>query len=198
MTRLQRDWAQGRFRGLPAPAVSTAVPRHGRRHQHGARHVMGARERSRAVHRKEVAWCHHTEGHSPPPHPEEETTMLRMDRYPYSRFWAIWDQDLVAVVVYKKGPLSFCGGSRRAYPHPLEPLCQQRPPLPVRSGERQARGPARTPPGSGIIRARARSDARPSACRAVRRPGQSAHGYTPRQGGPPGPRQHQGEGKGRP
>ncbi len=32
--------------------------------------------------------------------------MLRMDHYPYSRFWAIWDdQDLVAVVVYKKG---FC------------------------------------------------------------------------------------------
>ncbi len=30
--------------------------------------------------------------------------MLRMDHYPYSRFWAIWDdQDLVAVVVYKKG-----------------------------------------------------------------------------------------------
>ncbi len=30
--------------------------------------------------------------------------MLRMDRYPYSRLWAIWDdQDLVAVVVYKKG-----------------------------------------------------------------------------------------------
>ena len=30
--------------------------------------------------------------------------MLRMDRYPYSRFWAIWDdQDLVAMVVYKKG-----------------------------------------------------------------------------------------------
>jgi hypothetical protein len=30
--------------------------------------------------------------------------MLRMDRYPYSRFWAIWDdQDLVAVVVYKQG-----------------------------------------------------------------------------------------------
>jgi hypothetical protein len=30
--------------------------------------------------------------------------MLRMDRYPYSRFWAIWDnQELVAVVVYKKG-----------------------------------------------------------------------------------------------
>ena len=30
--------------------------------------------------------------------------MLRMDRYPYSRFWVIWDdQDLVAVVVYKKG-----------------------------------------------------------------------------------------------
>jgi hypothetical protein len=30
--------------------------------------------------------------------------MLRMDRSPYSRFWAIWDdQDLVAVVVDKKG-----------------------------------------------------------------------------------------------
>jgi hypothetical protein len=30
--------------------------------------------------------------------------MLRMDRYPYSIFWTIWDdQDLVAVVVYKKG-----------------------------------------------------------------------------------------------
>jgi hypothetical protein len=30
--------------------------------------------------------------------------MLHMDHYPYSRFWAIWDdQDLVAVVVYKKG-----------------------------------------------------------------------------------------------
>jgi len=30
--------------------------------------------------------------------------MLRMDRSPYSRLWAIWDdQDLVAVVVYKKG-----------------------------------------------------------------------------------------------
>ena len=30
--------------------------------------------------------------------------MLRMDRYPYSRLWAIWDdQDLVAVVVDKKG-----------------------------------------------------------------------------------------------
>jgi hypothetical protein len=30
--------------------------------------------------------------------------MLRMTRYSNSRFWAIWDeQDLVAVVVYKKG-----------------------------------------------------------------------------------------------
>jgi hypothetical protein len=30
--------------------------------------------------------------------------MLRMDRYPYSRFWTIWDdQELAAVVVYKKG-----------------------------------------------------------------------------------------------
>ncbi len=30
--------------------------------------------------------------------------MLRMERYLYSRYWAVWDdQDLVAVVVYKKG-----------------------------------------------------------------------------------------------
>jgi|GEM_PF-1383995 len=30
--------------------------------------------------------------------------MLRIERYPNSRFWALWDgQDLVAVVVYKKG-----------------------------------------------------------------------------------------------
>ena len=30
--------------------------------------------------------------------------MLRMERYPYSRYWAVWDgSDLVAVVVYKKG-----------------------------------------------------------------------------------------------
>jgi hypothetical protein len=30
--------------------------------------------------------------------------MLRMTRYYNSRFWAIWnEQDLVAVVVYKKG-----------------------------------------------------------------------------------------------
>jgi hypothetical protein len=30
--------------------------------------------------------------------------MLRMTRYFNSRFWAIWDeQDLVAVVVYKRG-----------------------------------------------------------------------------------------------
>jgi len=30
--------------------------------------------------------------------------MLRIERYGNSRFWALWDgQDLVAVVVYKKG-----------------------------------------------------------------------------------------------
>jgi len=35
----------------------------------------------------------------------QQGAVLRLhDRYPYSRFWAIWDdQDLVAVVVYKKG-----------------------------------------------------------------------------------------------
>jgi hypothetical protein len=48
--------------------------------------------------------CHRAEDARPPPQPEEETTMLRMDHYPSSRLWAIWDdQDLVVVVVYKKG-----------------------------------------------------------------------------------------------
>lgn len=51
VVRLSRDVAQGRVcRGLPAPAVSTASHRHGRRHQHRARLVIGARERSRAAH----------------------------------------------------------------------------------------------------------------------------------------------------
>jgi hypothetical protein len=59
--------------------------------------------------------------------------MLRMNRSPYSRFWAIWDnQDLVAVVVDKKGAPSFYGGSRRTRyrPHPLVSLYQQHPRLP--------------------------------------------------------------------
>ncbi len=48
--------------------------------------------------------CNGAEDARPPPQPEEETTMLRMDRSPHSRLWAIWDdQDLVAVVVDKKG-----------------------------------------------------------------------------------------------
>ena len=71
--------------------------------------------------------------------------MLRMDRYPYSRFWAIWDdQDLVAVVVYKKGATELLRRLQvtRRHPHPLEPLCQQRPPLPC-ALESAGPGPAR-------------------------------------------------------
>jgi hypothetical protein len=49
--------------------------------------------------------------------------MLRMDRSPYSRLWAIWDdQDLVAVVVYKKGAAELL---RR-----LQAPAPPRPPLP--------------------------------------------------------------------
>ena len=50
--------------------------------------------------------------------------MLRMDHYPYSRFWAIWDdQDLVAVVVYKKGAAELL---RR-----LQAQASQAPPAPA-------------------------------------------------------------------
>jgi hypothetical protein len=46
--------------------------------------------------------------------------MLRMDRYPYSRFWAIWDdQDLVAVVVYKKGAAELLRRLQAPAPPPL-------------------------------------------------------------------------------
>jgi hypothetical protein len=66
--------------------------------------------------------------------------MLRMDRYPYSRFWAIWDdQDLVAVVVYKKGAAELL---RRLQAH-ASPPASAGTPVPVastaaeRPGERQ-------------------------------------------------------------
>jgi hypothetical protein len=65
--------------------------------------------------------------------------MLRMDHYPYSRFWANRDdQDLVAVVVYKKGAVELL---RRLQAHappasagatvPAAPTTAERP------GERQ-------------------------------------------------------------
>ena len=56
--------------------------------------------------------------------------MLRMDRYPYSRLWAIWDdQDLVAVVVDKQGAVELL---RRLQALALPPaaagaLCPQHP-----------------------------------------------------------------------
>ena len=65
--------------------------------------------------------------------------MLRMDHYPYSRFWAIWDdQDLVAVVVYKKGATELLRRLQTSAP---------------------AHGPGRTPPSPRVIRGKARSDA---------------------------------------
>ena len=66
--------------------------------------------------------------------------MLRMDHYPYSRFWAIWDdQDLVAVVVYKKGAAELL---RRLQAHAPPPAsagaaAPAAPTAAVRSGERQ-------------------------------------------------------------
>ena len=66
--------------------------------------------------------------------------MLRMDRYPYSRLWAIWDdQDLVAVVVYKKGAAELL---RRLQAHASPPASAgaavpAMPTTPMRSGERR-------------------------------------------------------------
>ena len=65
--------------------------------------------------------------------------MLRMDRSPYSRLWAIWDdQDLVAVVVYKKGAAELL---RRLQAHAPPPASAgaavpATPTTPMRSGER--------------------------------------------------------------
>jgi hypothetical protein len=66
--------------------------------------------------------------------------MLRMERYPYSRFWAIWDnQELVAVVVYKKGAAELL---RRLQTHTPPPAsagvaAPAAPTAAVRPGERQ-------------------------------------------------------------
>ena len=62
--------------------------------------------------------------------------MLRMTRYSNSRFWAIWDeQDLVAVVVYKKGAAEL-----------LRRLQAQAPPAPAAAAEAAARPTARQRP----------------------------------------------------
>jgi len=62
--------------------------------------------------------------------------MLRMTRYHNSRFWAIWDeQDLVAVVVYKKGAAEL-----------LRRLQAPVPPAPAAAVEAAARPPARQRP----------------------------------------------------
>jgi len=66
--------------------------------------------------------------------------MLRMDHYPYSRFWAIWDdQDLVAVVVYKKGAAELLRRLQAHAPPPVStrPAAPAAPTAAVRPGERR-------------------------------------------------------------
>ena len=66
--------------------------------------------------------------------------MLRMDHYPYSRFWAIWDdQDLVAVVVYKKGAAELLRRLQAPVPPPASAgaAAPAAPTAAVRPGERQ-------------------------------------------------------------
>jgi len=109
--------------------------------------------------------------------------MLRMDRYPYSRFWAIWDdQDLVAVVVYKKGAAELL---RRLQAHAPPPASAgaavpATPTTPMRSGERRpatqhARRLAQGYHEAKLAATHGHAPAVPS-----RRPGQSAPlAYTP-------------------
>jgi len=123
--------------------------------------------------------------------PEEETTMLRMDRSPYSRLWAIWDdQDLVAVVVDKKGAPSFCGGSRLPAPPSASAGAAARAAPPLRASSRApARTPGVTPPGPGITRAKLAV-----ACPWTRR----TYGvYSPAEGPPEAPTEAPLPGKGR-
>jgi hypothetical protein len=121
VTRLSRDCAQGRFAAAfpsqPSASSSTSTTANGAapvcRHHHVAMEPRSHARGSWLAHeiasepracKDQDSRCNHAEGCGPPLQPEEETTMLRIERYPYSRFWAVWDnQDLVAVVVYKKG-----------------------------------------------------------------------------------------------
>ena len=66
--------------------------------------------------------------------------MLRMDHYPSSRFWALWDdQDLVAVVVYKKGAVELLRRLQAPTPPPASAgaAAPAAPTAAVRPGERQ-------------------------------------------------------------
>ena len=70
--------------------------------------------------------------------------MLRMDHYPYSRFWAIWDdQNLVAVVVYKKGAAELLRRPQAPTPPPTSAgaAAPTAPTAAVRSGERRGTTP---------------------------------------------------------
>jgi hypothetical protein len=91
--------------------------------------------------------------------------MLRMDHYPYSRFWAIWnDQDLVAVVVYKKGAVELLRRLQAPALPPVSagPAAPATPTAPGRPGKRPAPGSARTPLAPGVTHGQVH--------RAVRRP----------------------------
>jgi len=140
-TPRQRDWAQGRcaaaFPSEPSVPSSTSTTAHSavpacRYHHHIATEPRACKDEDARGNRAEDA--------RPPPLPEEERTMLCMDRYPSSRFWAIWDdQDLVAVVVYKKGAAALL---RRLQAHAPPPASAgtavpATPTTPVRSGERR-------------------------------------------------------------
>ena len=66
--------------------------------------------------------------------------MLRMDHYPSSRLWAIWDdQDLVAVVVYKQGATELLRRLQTPTPPPASAgaAAPAAPTAAVRPGERQ-------------------------------------------------------------
>ncbi len=85
--------------------------------------------------------------------------MLRMDRSPYSRLWAIWDdQDLVAVVVDKKGAAELLRRLQAA--RAAVRICWSRCASSAHHCRASSRAPARTPgvtpPGLGITRGQAR------------------------------------------
>jgi hypothetical protein len=82
VTRLQREWAQGRcaaaFPSSPSVSSSTSTTAHSMAlaccHHHIAMEPRACKD--------EDAQCNRVEGCGPPSQPEEETTMLRMDRCP--------------------------------------------------------------------------------------------------------------------
>ena len=89
--------------------------------------------------------------------------MLRMDHYPYSRFWAIWDdQDLVAVVVYKKGAVELLRRLQAPAPPPVSagPAVPAAPTAAGRPGERPAPASARPPLAPGVTQGQVHRAAR--------------------------------------